>query len=292
LKARRGDTIPDTMIDPGRLKLKSASLATALLMAMGWCVPEPALAQSPSSQPRISFPQKVPLPPRRPAGLGGASPTKGPIVLSPSGQPQPAPSVSAAPSAARSALAPASGPSLITPEMSTREVIEKVNAALNAVPFMSADFSQVGSNGKRLTGSLTVLKPGRLRFEYDPPATVDIVADGNQVAITDRKLKTQDLYQIGQTPLKFILKNGLDLARDTTVTGIEREKDRLTVYLDDKSTFGGTSKIALMFDPATLALKQWVVTDPQGYETLVRLDNIDTKTRPENDFFVINRLRN
>jgi outer membrane lipoprotein-sorting protein len=186
----------------------------------------------------------------------------------------------------------AHGPSQITPEMTSREIIERVNAALNAVPYMSADFTQVGANGKKLTGSLTVLKPGRLRFEYDPPATVNIVADGNQVAITDRKLKTQDLYQIGQTPLKFILKPGLDLARDTAVTGIEREKDRLTVNLEDKSTFGGTSKIALMFDPATLALRQWVVTDPQGYETLVRLENIDTKTRPENDYFVINRLRN
>ena len=272
------------MIDPVRSFRRGLSAATALLMASFALAPDQALAQTPTNQPRISFPQKVPLPPRRPAGLGGPSVPKSPMVLTPQPQTAPAPS--------QTRTLPATGPSLITPEMSTREVIEKVNAALNAVPFMSADFSQVGSNGKRLTGSLTVLKPGRLRFEYDPPATVEIVADGNQVAITDRKLKTQDLYQIGQTPLKFILKNGLDLARDTTVTGIEREKDRLTVYLDDKSTFGGTSKIALMFDPATLALKQWVVTDPQGYETLVRLDNIDTKTRPENDFFVINRLRN
>ena len=290
MKARRGDTIPDTMTDPARLFRQGLCAATALLMVALALAPDQAGAQTPSSQPRITFPQKVPLPPRRPAGLGGPSTPKSPMVLTPHQQPQTAPAPSATQSPARTM--PAAGPSLITPEMSNREVIEKVNAALNAVPFMSADFSQVGSNGKRLTGSLTVLKPGRLRFEYDPPATVEIVADGNQVAITDRKLKTQDLYQIGQTPLKFILKPGLDLARDTTVTGIEREKDRLTVYLDDKSTFGGTSKIALMFDPATLALKQWVVTDPQGYETLVRLDNIDTKTRPENDFFVINRLRN
>lgn len=251
-------------------------LAAALMAAL---TPAPALwAQSPA--PKVTFPEKVPLPPRRPPGLGGAS---GPLNLT-----QPA----AAPASAKPAMPPSQGPSLITPEMNSREIIERVNAALNAVPFMSADFTQVGSSGKKLTGTLTVLKPGRLRFEYDPPATVQIVADGNQVAITDRKLKTQDLYQIGQTPLKFILKSGLDLARDTTVTGIERERDRLTVNLEDKTTFGGTSRIALMFDPATLALRQWVVVDPQGYETLVRLENVDTKTRPENDFFVINRLRN
>jgi outer membrane lipoprotein-sorting protein len=267
------------MIDPVRSAATGLSRAVALLAAALTLAPLPGLAQS--TAPRVTFPAKVPLPPPRPASLGGA---KGPIAL-----PPPA----AAPAAIAKPVMPTTqGPSQITPEMTRREIIERVNAALNAVPYMSADFTQVGANGKRLTGVLSVLKPGRLRFDYDPPATVNIIADGNQVAITDRKLRTQDLYQIGQTPLKFILKPGLDLARDTAVTGIEREKDRLTINLEDKSTFGGTSKIALMFDPATLTLRQWVVTDPQGYETLIRLENIDTKTRPENDYFVINRLRN
>jgi outer membrane lipoprotein-sorting protein len=267
------------MIDPVRPAATGLSRAVALLAAALTLAPLPGLAQS--TAPRVTFPAKVPLPPPRPASLGGA---KGPIAL-----PPPA----AAPAAIAKPVMPTTqGPSQITPEMTRREIIERVNAALNAVPYMSADFTQVGANGKRLTGVLSVLKPGRLRFDYDPPATVNIIADGNQVAITDRKLRTQDLYQIGQTPLKFILKPGLDLARDTAVTGIEREKDRLTINLEDKSTFGGTSKIALMFDPTTLTLRQWVVTDPQGYETLIRLENIDTKTRPENDYFVINRLRN
>ena len=273
------------MIDPVRPVATGLSRAVALFAAALTLAPLPGLAQS--TTPRVTFPAKVPLPPPRPASLGGA---KGPIALPPATT---APAAIAKPAMpAKPSMAATPGPSQITPEMTGREIIERVNAALNAVPYMSADFTQVGANGKKFTGSLTVLKPGRLRFEYDPPATVNIVADGNQVAITDRKLKTQDLYQIGQTPLKFILKPGLDLARDTAVTGIEREKDRLTVNLEDKSTFGGTSKIALMFDPATLTLRQWVVTDPQGYETLVRLENIDTKTRPENDYFVINRLRN
>lgn len=267
------------MIDPVRpfTRLLCAALVSAATLTLA-----PAAVWAQAAAPRATFPAKVPLPPPRPASLGGA---KGPVVPAPPAAVTPA-------TTAKPAMPSSHGPSQITPEMTGREIIERVNAALNAVPFMAADFTQVGSNGNKLTGSLTVLKPGRLRFEYDPPATVNIVADGNQVAITDRKLKTQDLYQIGQTPLKFILKPGLDLARDTTVTGIEREKDRLTVNLEDKSTFGGTSKIALMFDPATLALRQWVVVDPQGYETLVRLENIDTKTRPDNDFFVINRLRN
>lgn len=269
------------MIDPVRPAAPRLIRAAVLFTAALALAPLPGLAQSPPA--KATFPAKVPLPPPRPASLGGS---KGPVVVAPP------PAAAATAPALKPAMPAAPGPSQITPQMTNREIIERVNAALNAVPFMSADFTQVGANGKRLSGTLTVLKPGRLRFEYDPPATVNIVADGNQVAITDRKLKTQDLYQIGQTPLKFILKPGLDLARDTVVTGIEREKDRLTVNLEDKSTFGGTSKIALMFDPATLALRQWVVTDPQGYETLVRLENIDTKTRPENDFFVINRLRN
>jgi outer membrane lipoprotein-sorting protein len=43
----------------------------------------------------------------------------------------------------------------------------------------------------------------------------------------------------------------------------------------------------LGFDPKTLLLKQWNVTDPQGYEVQVLLSNIDTKREPDPMLFVI-----
>ena len=71
--------------------------------------------------------------------------------------------------------------------------IQRANAWFNANATMVGDFIQIGPGGKRTEGKLYVQKPGRLRFAYASPATIDVIADGTSVAIRDRKLATQDL---------------------------------------------------------------------------------------------------
>jgi outer membrane lipoprotein-sorting protein len=159
--------------------------------------------------------------------------------------------------------------------------VQKANTYLNQTTTMIADFVQIGPDGRRSEGRLLVQKPGHLRFEYAAPATLDIIADGTSVAVVDRKLGTQDLYFIWQTPLKFLLKDKLDLVHDVTVIEVTSDPNSVAILVEDKNTFGGTSRIKLMFDPAQFALKQWQVTDPQGYETLVSLFNVDTVRKPD-----------
>jgi outer membrane lipoprotein-sorting protein len=168
--------------------------------------------------------------------------------------------------------------------------VERINAALNAMNSLIGDFVQVNASGRRSSGKIYVQKPGKLRFEYDPPSPLEIVADGTSVVIRDRKLNTQDLYSLSQTPLKFLLRDRIDLARDTKLLDIRNEPDRTTVTIEDKSTFGGTSRIALLFDKAQ-ALRQWTVRDPQGYETTVTLSNLDLTRRPDPKLFSINYER-
>lgn len=166
--------------------------------------------------------------------------------------------------------------------------IARANAFFNKTTTLIADFVQIGPHGRRSQGKLYVQKPGRLRFEYAPPATLEIIADGKSVAIRDRKLDTQNLYFIWQTPLKFLLDRKIDLARDTKVLNVSREGNSTSIVVDDTATLGGTSRIRLVFDSATFTLKQWSVIDPQGSETLVSLFNLDTKTKPDPSLFHIN----
>jgi outer membrane lipoprotein-sorting protein len=159
--------------------------------------------------------------------------------------------------------------------------IEKANAYLNQTTTMIADFVQISGDARRSEGRLLLQKPGKLRFEYAAPATLDIVADGTSVAVVDRKLATQDLYFIWQTPLKFLLKDQIDLAHDVSVVEVTSDPNSVSILVEDRNTFGGTSRIKLVFDPVKFALKQWQVTDPQGNETLVSLFNIDTTRKPD-----------
>lgn len=165
--------------------------------------------------------------------------------------------------------------------------IQKANAYFNNVTTMIGDFVQI-SGRRRSEGKIYVQKPGKLRFEYADPASLDIIADGSIVAVIDREERSDpEFYFIWQTPLKFLLKDKIDLAKDVSVLGVTSDPNTVTITVEDKETFGGTSRIKLMFDPATFQLKQWDVIDPQGNETLVSLFNLDFTDPPDPNLFKI-----
>ncbi len=174
------------------------------------------------------------------------------------------------------------------PELTAAEAVAKANAYLDAARVMSADFVQIGPDGTRSEGQLYVERPGRMLFRYAPPARLEIVADGRTVAVRDQKLDTQDLYFIAQTPLKFLLADHIDIAKDTRIKRVAIDDNAATIEIEDKATFGGTAEIALVFDPATFALKQWTVLDAQGFQTVVTLFNVDLTSKPDPDLFHIN----
>jgi outer membrane lipoprotein-sorting protein len=171
--------------------------------------------------------------------------------------------------------------------ISAAEAVTRANAYLDSAQVMTADFVQIGSDGKRSEGKLYLQRPGRMRFQYAPPDRLDVVADGRSVAVRDQKLGTQDLYFIGQTPLKFLLADHINIARDTRVTGVASDTTGVSITIEDKATFGGSATITLVFDPTTFALKQWTVLDSQGLQTVVTLFNVDLTKTPDPSLFKI-----
>src|SRR5208282_6840776 len=152
---------------------------------------------------------------------------------------------------------------------------------------MTADFVQIGPDGQRSEGTLSIARPGRMLFQYTDPARFEIVADGRSVAIIDHKLNTQDEYFIAQTPLKFLLADQIDIAKDTKVLSVAQDESSVTIEIEDKATLGGTAHLELIFDPAAFALKQWTVIDAQGFQTVVTLFDVDLKTKPDPALFHI-----
>jgi outer membrane lipoprotein-sorting protein len=199
--------------------------------------------------------------------------------------------VAASPVLAQQAPRP---PATTTPAATTPQpapTIDRVNAYFNGLKGLQADFVQMSPDGRSFGGTLFLSRPGLMRFEYNPPATLEIVADGRSVAIRDRKLKTQDVYFIGQTPLKFLLQPRIDVAKDSAVKGLKREGETIVLNLEDKSTLGGTSRIKVVFDGKSHALKEWTVTDPQGQDTRVLLSNLNPNATPARSLFVIEEQR-
>ena len=181
-------------------------------------------------------------------------------------------------------------PKTLLVEPRTAPDLAQLNAYFNAIQGLEADFRQISPDGRAYRGVLHLLRPGRLRFDYAPPATLEVIADGRSVAIRDRRLDTMDTYFISQTPLKFLLAPRIDLARDMRVIDFRREGSLLALTLEDTNTFGGTSRIRLLFAEDPLGLLEWQVIDPQGLETQVILTNVNLEASPPLDLFVIPKI--
>src|SRR5436190_2062098 len=231
--------------------------------------------------------QSVPLPTPDPRAKTGAAPAPPAIVH--------APAPSAATAAAPRGFFPFSfsldkGASAKATafDVKQRALLEKISGYLSGVQTLVGSFVQVGPDGRRVEGSFYIQKPGKVRFAYNPPSPIEIIADGSAVVVRDRSLDTQDFYPLSQTPLRYLLVDHIDLLRDTDAVSVSADDTFITVVIEETKLVVGTNRLMIMFDAKNLQLKQWTVTDPQGLDTTVAIYNVDSGRKPDPNLFVIN----
>ncbi len=182
------------------------------------------------------------------------------------------------------AVEAAPGPTPLIGEEQTKAV-QRINAYFNSITNLQGSFDQVDSTSKHTSGRFYVQRPGKIRFDYAPPSSLRIVADGAFLAIEDSDLKTVEKYPIKSTPFRLLLSDAVDLARDAKIVGVERQEGTLAISLEDKSDEGSGS-IKLVFDNGPeLQLKQWQITDAQGLTTQVTVNDLVAGRKVAADFF-------
>jgi len=169
-------------------------------------------------------------------------------------------------------------------------VAQKIADHFSSIRTMTGDFVQFGPRGEQTGGKFYIARPGRLRFNYEAPSGYRVISDGQSVVIDNRRLNTMDLYPLSKTPLKLLLDDRIDLT-GRRVTGIKEEPDVITIQMADRSVFGN-SRISLMFDAKTYDLKQWTITDAQGKNTTVLIDNVQQGVPLDAGLFKIDYKRN
>lgn len=223
--------------------------------------------------------QNVPVPKPAPKGRDSAPPSAGPSTTGATQAP-PNPII---PDPRRNV------PSSIfqTFDANQKAQAAKVSAYLSSLSTLVGNFVQVGPDGSKTQGDFYIQKPGKMRVEYDPPSPIDIVADGSSVVVRDRKLATQDVYPLSQTPLRFLLSDRIDLMKDTNVVSVTADDLFISVTIEEKQALVGTSRLLLMLGAKDGQLKQWTVTDPQGYDTTFAVYNLDTSKKLDPNMFKI-----
>ena len=188
----------------------------------------------------------------------------------------------------RTFLATSAAALAATPAFAEKLSLNAISAYFNGIQTAEAPFTQVNDDGTLSTGRVLIRRPGRMRFEYDPPETLLVVAGGGQIGIFDGKsnVATPEQYPLNQTPLKIILERTVDLAQRNMVVGHDFDGTTTTVVAQDpaRPEYG---TIELKFSAGPTELRQWIVKDGQGATTTVILGGLKTGGQINNALFSI-----
>jgi outer membrane lipoprotein-sorting protein len=163
--------------------------------------------------------------------------------------------------------------------------LDRLSESMNAIHSLKAEFTQIDPSGDIEQGQVFISKPGKMRFQYQPPSPLLVVSDGLDVAVFNNKLNTTDRYPLSATPLNIILSDHVNLRENRNVVGIEHQPGALIVKArsNDRRM---TGNITIVFSDPGLELRQWTTTDAQGFATTVTLRNVQTGVALQPELFL------
>lgn len=163
---------------------------------------------------------------------------------------------------------------------------------LNQLQTAQGGFTQINQDGTISTGEIFIKRPGRIRFEYNPPNDALVMAGGGQLAVFDPRSNIgPDRYPLNQTPLGIILEANVDLGRERMVTNVTSDGTSTTITAQDPDNpqYGN---IKLVFTANPVELRQWIITDELGTETTVILNDLETGgTIRDIQFNIVSEMR-
>ena len=165
------------------------------------------------------------------------------------------------------------------------ELVQKVSAYFNEMSGLKGDFIQTNAAGTRLRGKFYVKRPGRFRFDFARPSRLVIVSDGQHVAIQDHDLKTEDRWQLDQTPFGTLLRQDVDLLRDARLLEVLDAGDTIVIAFQEKTEKAPGALTMFFAKKPALELKRWVTKDLQGLDTQIELSRIEKNDEFDPDFF-------
>ncbi len=165
--------------------------------------------------------------------------------------------------------------------------LRAISRYLSGLQTAQADFTQINGDGTISTGTLFIRRPGRARFEYNPPEESLVMAGGGQVAVFDGKSNSgPEQFPLKRTPLNLILSRQVDLTRNGMVVGHGTDGPSTVVTAQDPE-FPEYGNIKLVFTGDPVELRQWVITSESGDQTTVVLGQLRTGMSLSNRLFNI-----
>ena len=153
-------------------------------------------------------------------------------------------------------------PAGITGEQRTA-LLNEIAASMEKVKTASGRFDQISPDYTTTSGSFALSRPGKVRFDYDAPSPLLIVANGTTVAMQDSELETTDRVPLSSTPLALLLDDNLDFNTEAEIVDVSKQGEKVEVTLrDPDGEMDGT--LTLLFSGPEHDLTGWRTLDSAG----------------------------
>ena len=168
--------------------------------------------------------------------------------------------------------------------------LQRIESYLNGMSTLKARFLQLAQNGSTAQGTAWIWRPGRMRFDYDPPEPLLLIASDGQFMHFDRELGQPSIVPVSSTPLGFLLRPNLRLSGDITVTNKEFFGGFSRVTLS-RTGAASEGRLTLVLADDPIELRQWILVDAQNHQTRITLTNIEKGGRFDPLLFSFNDPR-
>ncbi|MEW2918841.1 outer membrane lipoprotein carrier protein LolA [Ruegeria sp. ANG10] len=163
--------------------------------------------------------------------------------------------------------------------------LSQISNYLNGLNTVETTFTQVNDDGSLSTGKLWMQRPGKMRFEYDPPNSAVVLANTGTVQIFDPKSnQPPEQYPLNRTPLSLVLARNVNLGQANMVVAHDFDGTATVVTAQDPKN-PDSGRIELMFTDNPVELRKWVIHDNAGTKTTVLLGQLDTGSSLSRDLF-------
>jgi outer membrane lipoprotein-sorting protein len=167
--------------------------------------------------------------------------------------------------------APPPPPAALNPQDAAE--LQRITAYLDGIRTMTAHFQQATAKGGAATGSVWIARPGKMRFQYDPPNELLLLADSFYIYSWDPDLKQMNKVGLKSTPAWFLLRQPISFTDGVVVTRFEHTGNTVRVSVVE-SAEPDAGSLTMVFTENPLILRQWTVVDQRGGVTNVALSEL------------------
>lgn len=166
----------------------------------------------------------------------------------------------------------AAAPKPVTLTTEQKALVSRIETFVNNITTVEAGFVQMSGNGGFARGTLYLQRPGRMRFEYEPPVPYLLVSNGTFFIYVDKELEQVTHLPLSKTPAHLLLRENFSLSDGLVLTGFKEEGSVVKIEVGD-SEYSDLGRVTLTFNRDPLSLKSWTVLDPQAQRIQVTLIN-------------------